>query len=132
MTIPFQNILFLKEFIACNVYFGLFSEIKKESGTSFWCIFFAWFFHKNVPYLMLYHWTKFQCLPLFPSQDMKQNMILSSYLDSCWCHRLLRFFLDQLLKQWLTGRKWGEDENTKIWISWDGKELFRWNKKHFS
>ena len=25
----------------------------------------------------------------------------------------LRFFLDQLLKQWLTGRKRGEDENTK-------------------
>ena len=25
----------------------------------------------------------------------------------------LRFFLDQPLKQWLTGRKRGEDENTK-------------------
>ena len=28
--------------------------------------------------------------------------------------------------------KGGEDENTKIWISWERKELFRWNKKHFS
>ena len=26
----------------------------------------------------------------------------------------LRFFLDQPLKQWLTGRKRGEDKNTKI------------------
>ena len=26
----------------------------------------------------------------------------------------LRFFLDQLLKQWLTGRKIGEDKSTKI------------------
>ena len=26
----------------------------------------------------------------------------------------LRFFLDQPLKQWLTGRKRGEDENTNI------------------
>ena len=29
----------------------------------------------------------------------------------------LRFFLDQPLKQWLTGRKRGEDENTKTGIS---------------
>ena len=43
----------------------------------------------------------------------------------------LRFFLDQPLKQWLTGRKRGEDENTKTGISWEQKELFRWNK-HFS
>ena len=28
--------------------------------------------------------------------------------------------------------KRGEDENTKIWISQERKELFRWNKKHFS
>ena len=44
----------------------------------------------------------------------------------------LRFFLDQPLKQWLTGRKRGEEENTKTWISQERKELFRWNKKHFS
>ena len=25
-----------------------------------------------------------------------------------------------------------EDENTKIWISQERKEVFRWNKKHFS
>ena len=30
------------------------------------------------------------------------------------------------------GRKRGGDENTKIWISGEQKELFRWNKKHFS
>ena len=56
----------------------------------------------------------------------------------------LRFFLDQVnskvgsswiklvLKQWLTGRKKGEDGNTKIWISQERKEFFRWNKKHLS
>ena len=44
----------------------------------------------------------------------------------------LRFFLDQPVKQWLAGRKRGEDENTKTWISWEQKEPFRWNKKHFS
>ena len=28
-------------------------------------------------------------------------------------------------------RKREEDRNTKIWISRERKELFRWNKKHF-
>ena len=37
----------------------------------------------------------------------------------------IRFMLDQPLKQWLTGRKRGEDRNTKIPISQERKELFR-------
>ena len=44
----------------------------------------------------------------------------------------LRFIFDHPLKQWPTGRKRGKDRNTKIWISSERKELFRWNKKHFS
>ena len=44
----------------------------------------------------------------------------------------LRFIFDRPLKQWLTGRKKGKDRNTKKWISWDEKELSRWNAKHFS
>ena len=40
--------------------------------------------------------------------------------------------MDQALKEWLTGRKRGEDGNTKIWISLEQKELFRWNKKYLS
>ena len=61
--------------------FMLFSKIKKGSGASFWCIFSAWFFYKNVPYLILYQGTKFQCHTLFLSQDIKQNVLLSFYLD---------------------------------------------------
>ena len=38
--------------------------------------------YEDVPYLILYQWTKFQCHTLFPSQDIKQNVLLSSYLDS--------------------------------------------------
>ena len=56
--------------------------------------------------------------------------VLSFYLYRWWHHKLLRFFLDQLVKQWLTGRKRGEDENTQIWISREWKELFKWNKNH--
>ena len=122
LIIIFQNFLFSKEFPACNVCFGLFSKIKKGSGTNFWCTFFAWFFHKNFLYLILYQWTRFQCHTLF--QDIKQNVLLS-YLDKWW-HVIIflkRFFLNQPLKQWLTGKKRADDENTKIWISWELKEL---------
>ena len=34
------------------------------------------------PYLILSLWTKFQCHTFFPSQDIKQNVLLSSYLDN--------------------------------------------------
>ena len=30
---------------------------------------------------MLYQWTKLQCHTLFPSQDITQNVLLSSYQD---------------------------------------------------
>ena len=35
---------------------------------------------KNVPYLIPYQWTKFQCHTLFLSHDIKQNVLLSPYL----------------------------------------------------
>ena len=82
MVILFQNALFLKDFLACNGCFGLFSKIKKVSGASIWCTFSALFFYKNIPYLILYQWTKFQYHVLFLSQDIKQNVLLSSSLDS--------------------------------------------------
>ena len=88
MIILFQNILFLKQFLACNGCFGLFTKIKKGSWTGFWCIISAWFFHKNVPYLILYQLTKFQCQIFFLSSNIKQNELLSSYLDNCWRHKL--------------------------------------------
>ena len=88
MIIFFENILFWKEFPACNGCFGLFTKIKKGSGTSFWCTFSVWFFHKNVSFLILCQWTQCQCHTFFPSQDIKQNVSLSSYLGICWRHKL--------------------------------------------
>ena len=80
-----QNILFSKEFLACSGYFALFTKIKRGLGLGFGADFLHDFsikmFYKNVPYLILYQWTKIQCQTLFPSQDIKPNM-LSSCLDS--------------------------------------------------
>ena len=44
----------------------------------------------------------------------------------------MRFIWNHPLSQWITGKDWGEVGNRKIWISREQKELFRWNKKHFS
>ena len=120
MTIIFKNFLFSKEFPACNVCFELLSKIKKGSVANFWCTFSALFFHKDIPYLILYQWIKFQWHTLFLSQDIKQNMLLSSYLDKWWPRR---FFLNQPLKEWLTGKKEGKTKIQKF-------EYFE-NKKSF-
>ena len=43
---------------------------------------FCMIFHKNAPNLIFYQLTKFQCHIFFPSQDIGQNVLLSSYLDN--------------------------------------------------
>ena len=57
------------------------AKLKRGLGLTFGAYFLHDFFHKNVPYLILYQWPKFQCDTLFLSQDIKKNMSLSSYLD---------------------------------------------------
>ena len=72
--------LICKRIFACNGYFELFNKIKMGSGYNFWCTFSAWFFHTNAPDLILYQLTKFQRHIFL--QDIKQNVLLSSYLDN--------------------------------------------------
>ena len=47
---------------------------------------FSMVFHKNPPHSILYQLTKFLCHTLFSSQDIKQNVLLSFYLDNGWRH----------------------------------------------
>ena len=79
MIILFQNILFSKEFPACNGCFELFTKIKEKSGTSSWCIFSTWFFHKNVPYLILYLWAKVS-MPYLSSFSRYQTKYVIMFL----------------------------------------------------
>ena len=51
--------------------------------------------------------------------------VIKSLFRQVVTSQTLRFFLNQPLKQWLTGKKRGEDENTKIGISRERKELFK-------
>ena len=58
------------------------AKLKRGLGPAFGAHFLYDFFLKNVLSLILYQWTKFQCHTLFLSQDIKQNVLLSSHLDS--------------------------------------------------
>ena len=61
---------------------GYLAKLKRGLELAFGAYFLHDFSIKNVPYLILYQWTKFQCQTLFLSQDIKQNVLLSFYLDS--------------------------------------------------
>ena len=61
---------------------GYLAKLKRSQVLAFGAHFLDDFFRKNVPYLILYQWTKFQCHTFFPSQDIKKNVLLSSYLGS--------------------------------------------------
>ena len=74
LIILFQNILFSKGFLACNGYLGYLPKLKRGLGLAFG----AHFLHD----LSNNQWTEFQCHTFFPSQDIKQDVLLSSYLDS--------------------------------------------------
>ena len=43
-------------------------------------------------------------------------------------HKLFHFHLPF----WIWKMRNRMEKNTKIWISWEWKKIFRWNKKHFS
>ena len=80
---------------------GYLPKLKTGSGTSLWCTFYAWFFHKNVPCLILYLWTKFQ-YTFFPFQDIKQNVLLSCVIKFLFrqltTSETLRFIFDHPLQ----------------------------------
>ena len=73
---------FKKIFLHAVAVSSYLAKLKGGLGLAFGFYFLYDFFHKIVPYLNLYQWTKFQCHTLFLSQDIKQNVLLSSYLDS--------------------------------------------------
>ena len=59
----------------------IYQNKKKSLGLAFGANFLHDFSIK-CSYLVLHQWAKFQCHTFFPSQDIKQNVLLNSYLDS--------------------------------------------------
>ena len=101
------------------LFWFIYQNEEGVSCTGIRCIISAWFFHKNVPYLILFHLTKFQC----------HIFSFWRYQTKCAIKFLFRQLLNHSLRQWLIGKNWREVGNTNIWISQEWKELFRWNKK---
>ena len=90
LIIFFQNILFLKEFLTSNRYFGLFTQFKKGFGTSVCSTSSPWFFHKYVPYLIL-NW------------QITIDKVLMSYLFSFSRYQTIcvtKFLFTQLMTSW--------------------------------
>ena len=117
--------------LTCNGCFGLFTKIIKRSGTGFCCTFSAWFFHKNVIYLIL-SMDKVSMSYFFSFSRYQTKCVIEFLFRQLMMSWTLRFIFNHPLMQWSTGRKRRKDRNTKNWIYWEWKELFRWNKKQFS
>ena len=61
---------------------GYLPKLKGGLKLAFGAYFLHDFSIKMFFYLILYEWAKFQCHTSFPSQDIKQNVLLSFYIDS--------------------------------------------------
>ena len=125
---------FTFKIISCTQWlFWVIYQIIKMSETSFCCTFSVWFLYKNFLYLILNQGIyKVSMSYLFPFSGYQTKCVIEFLFRQLMTSWTLRFIFDNPLKQWPTGRKRGKDRNTKNWISREWKELFRWNKKHFS
>ena len=108
MKILFQNIWFVKEFLVCNDCFGLFN--KKGSGINFWCIFIAWFFHKNATYLILYQLTVSTSCLYYRVSNKMCYYILNYTIDDVINFKI---YLQSFPKQWPREGDEGESEIQK-------------------
>ena len=75
---------------------------------------------------------KVSMLYLFSFLRNQTKCVIQFLFRQLVASKTLRFIFHQPLKQWLTGRKKGEDGNKTMWIFLEKKELFKWNKEYFS
>ena len=75
-------IYFQKNFLHTMAVLVYLPKLKRGLELAFGAYFLHEFSIKIVLYLILYQQTKFQCHNFFPSKDIKQYVLLSSYLDS--------------------------------------------------
>ena len=68
---------------------------------------------------------------LFPFSRYQTICVIEFLFGQFMTSWTLRFIFDHLLKQWPTVQKRGKGRNTKLWISRERKELYRWNKSIF-
>ena len=110
MIILFQNI-FLKEFLACNGFFGLFTKVKKGSEmVPIFCMIFQW----KCSLFNTLSLDKVSISYLFSSLRNETKWLIKFLIRQLMTSQTLRFIFHQPLKQWLTGRKEGKTEIQKF------------------
>ena len=90
-------------------------------------LFRLWKFQKNsfVSYILS---DKGQWCNIKQFLSYFKNCICKLIQANSWHHKLFHFHLSFCIcKVWK-----GSEKFTKVWISWEQKELSWWNKKHFS
>ena len=99
----------LCQWIVLYIHYFNFLIFMHFIGTSFCCIFFAWFFYKNVLYLILNLWTRFQCHTFFSFSRYQTKCvieILFTQLMTSWTLDLSSIILQsngrQVEKEWRT------------------------------
>ena len=98
---------------------------QKGCGTSHQLLFRSWNKFRKICYILSDQvwWCKVKQFLSYSKYYICKFMQVSS-----WHHKLFHFHLSfWIWKVWKAREK-----ITKIGISQEGKELFRWNKKHFS
>ena len=102
-----------------------FWKTKRSLETSLSTSFSAGYSKKNIHIVVIYYLTNFHCLVAFTCFFMYCNCLLTRL----WRHKFWKqhYFSDQAISP-----TWQQKVKTKTQISWEQKELLRWNKKHFS
>ena len=71
--------------------------------------------------------AKFHCLIVFTSRNVEQFVYYDCFLTRLWSHKIWNYHYLSYQAVLLHG----QIVKTKTQISWEWKELLRWNKKHF-
>ena len=99
---------------------------QKGSGTSDRSLFRLRNKFRKIPLFVIYYLTKFDDVKQFLSYS--KNYICKFMPTNSWHHKLFHFHLPfWIWKVWK-----GREKIIKVWKSRERKELFRWNKNHFS
>ena len=101
---------------------------QKVSGTSAQALCRSWNKFRKIPVLVIYYLTKVWWCNVKQFLSYSKNHICKFMQVNSWHHKLFHFHLSFWI--WKLWR--GREKITKIWISREPKELFRWNKIHFS
>ena len=88
---------------------------------------------RKIPLLVTYYLTKFDDVIQSSFWVNSKSSICKFMQANLWHHFMQANLWHHFHLSFWTWKVWkGREQITKIWISWEWEELFRWNKKHFS